>query len=229
MVDVADVTEYAATLPNVVHAENTVYTCSADSLEADPGADPGEGLNRVIVSSCTPRTHEPIFRDTIREAGLNPYLFEMANIRDQDSWVHAQWPELATQKAEDLTRMAVARARRLEPLYTQDQSLSHRALVIGGGVAGMTAALNLADQGYDVTLVEREQELGGQARNLSATGDGGDVQAFLARSDRPCDRPSAHRGADRPPGGQIERLCGQFRDHGGHAAPIRRSASSNMA
>jgi heterodisulfide reductase subunit A-like polyferredoxin len=103
----------------------------------------------------------------------------MANIRDQDSWVHAQWPQLATQKAKDLTRMAVARSRRLEPLYTQDQSLSHRALVIGGGVAGMTAALNLAMQGYDVTLVEREKELGGQARILSLTGDGGDVRAFL--------------------------------------------------
>jgi heterodisulfide reductase subunit A len=131
------------------------------------------------VSSCTPRTHEPIFRDTIREAGLNPYLFEMANIRDQDSWVHAQWPELATKKAEDLTRMAVARSRQLEPLYTQEQTLSHRGLVIGGGVAGMMAALNLAEQGYDVTLVEREHELGGQARTLSATCKGGDPQAFL--------------------------------------------------
>ncbi len=179
VVDVADVTAYAATLPNVVHAENTVYTCSADSLSLIQEQIAEQRLNRVIVSSCTPRTHEPIFRDTIREAGLNPYLFEMANIRDQDSWVHAQWPELATQKAKDLTRMAVARSRRLEPLYTQDQSLSHRALVIGGGVAGMTAALNLADQGYEVALVEREQELGGQARTLSATCKGGSPQSFL--------------------------------------------------
>ncbi len=179
VVDVAGVTEYAATLPNVVHTENTVYTCSADSLAQIQEQIREKRLNRVIVSSCTPRTHEPIFRDTIREAGLNPYLFEMANIRDQDSWVHAQWPELATQKAEDLTRMAVARARQLAPLYTQDQSLSHRALVLGGGVAGMTAALNLAQQGYDVTLVEREHELGGQARLLTATGDGGDPRAFV--------------------------------------------------
>jgi heterodisulfide reductase subunit A-like polyferredoxin len=103
----------------------------------------------------------------------------MANIRDQDSWVHAQWPELATAKARDLTRMAVARSRRLQPLYTQDQSLFHSALIIGGGVAGMTAALNLADQGYDVVVVEREQELGGRARTLFRTGDGGDVQTFL--------------------------------------------------
>ncbi len=180
VVDVAGVTEYAATLPNVVHAENTVYTCSADSLAQIQEQIREKRLNRVIVSSCTPRTHEPIFRDTIREAGLNPYLFEMANIRDQDSWVHAQWPDLATQKAEDLTRMAVARARQLAPLYTQAQSLSHRALILGGGVAGMTAALNLAQQGYDVTLVEREQELGGQARKLTATGDGGDPRAFVA-------------------------------------------------
>jgi heterodisulfide reductase subunit A-like polyferredoxin len=179
VVDVGEVTGYAATLPNVVHAENTMYTCSADSLKVIQERIVEHDLNRVIVSSCTPRTHEPIFRDTIRQAGLNPYLFEMANIRDQDSWVHAQWPERATAKARDLTRMAVARARRLEPLYTQEQSLFHSALIIGGGIAGMTAALNLAEQGYGVTLVERERELGGYARTLSLTGDGGDVQAFL--------------------------------------------------
>jgi heterodisulfide reductase subunit A-like polyferredoxin len=179
VVDVVEVTEYAATLPHVVHSENTVYTCSADSLKQIQEQIQEKELNRVIVSSCTPRTHEPIFRDTIREAGLNPYLFEMANIRDQDSWVHAQWPAFATQKAKDLTRMAVARARRLEPLYTQDQSLSHRALVIGGGVAGMTAANNLANQGYAVTLVEREKELGGRTRSLSSTCKGGDPQALL--------------------------------------------------
>ena len=180
VVDVADVTDYAATLGNVVHAENTMYTCSADSLKLIQDRIQEKGLNRVIVSSCTPRTHEPIFRDTIREAGLNPYLFEMANIRDQDSWVHARWPELATRKAQDLTRMAVARSRKLQPLYTEQQSLFHSALVIGGGVAGMTAALNLADQGYEVTLVEREMELGGLARMLSVTGEGADVRDFLA-------------------------------------------------
>jgi heterodisulfide reductase subunit A-like polyferredoxin len=180
VIDVAQVTEYAAGLSDVVHAENTIYSCSADSLKLIQERIQEFGLNRVVVSSCTPRTHEPIFRDTIREAGLNPYLFEMANIRDQDSWVHAQWPELATQKAYDLTRMAVARARRLAPLYTQDQSLSHRALVLGGGVAGMTAALNLADQGFEVTLIEREAQLGGLARRVSATGDGEDPRAFVS-------------------------------------------------
>jgi heterodisulfide reductase subunit A-like polyferredoxin len=179
VVDVAAVTQYAASLPNVVHAENTMYTCSADSLKLMQERIRDKRLNRVIVSSCTPRTHEPIFRETIRDAGLNPYLFEMANIRDQDSWVHARWPELATQKAKDLTRMAVARSRQLQPLYKQNQSLIHRALVIGGGVAGMTAALGLADQGYEVTLVEREKELGGQARTLTATGEGADPQALV--------------------------------------------------
>ena len=179
VVDVAAVTAYASTLPNVAHAENTTYTCSADSLKLVQQRIKEKRLNRVVVSSCTPRTHEPIFRETIREAGLNPYLFEMANIRDQDSWVHAQWPELATAKAKDLTRMAVARSRRLRALYTQDQDLSHRALVIGGGAAGMTAALSLAEQGYEVTLVERDHELGGLARHLSATCKGGDPQAFL--------------------------------------------------
>ena len=179
VVDVAAVTQYATTLPNVVHAENTIYTCSADSLKLIQQRVQEKGLNRVIVSSCTPRTHEPIFRDTIREVGLNPYLFEMANIRDQDSWVHAKWPDRATAKARDLTRMAVARSRLLGPLYTQEQPLYHSALVIGGGVSGMSAALNLADQGYDVTLVEREFELGGLVRRLHSTGDGADPQAFL--------------------------------------------------
>jgi len=180
VVDVAAVVGYAASLPNVVHAENTMYTCSADSLKLIQERIRDKNLNRVIVSSCTPRTHEPIFRDTVREAGLNPFLFEMANIRDQDSWVHAQWPQLATQKAMDLTRMAVARSRRLQPLYRQEQSLFHQALVIGGGVAGMTSALCLADQGYDVVLVEREPQLGGLASRLTATGDGIDPRPVVS-------------------------------------------------
>ena len=179
VVDVAEVTRYAASLPNVVHAENTIYTCSADSLKRIQECIAEYGLNRVVVASCTPRTHEPLFQDTIREAGLNPFLFEMANIRDQDSWVHSDDPQQATQKAKDLVRMAVAGARLLMPLHTQEMSLSHAALVIGGGVAGMTAALNLADQGFPVYLVEREEELGGRLRdiyvgqiaNLSYSGD----------------------------------------------------------
>ena len=179
VVDVDAVVDYARTLPNVVHAENTIYTCSADSLKLIQERIAEHGLNRVIVSSCTPRTHEPIFRDTIREAGLNPYLFEMANIRDQCSWVHSSEPEAATQKARDLTRMAVGRSRWLTPLYTAPQALSHEALVIGGGVAGMTAALNLAEQGFGVYLVEREKELGGRLRQIYYTADGADPQAYL--------------------------------------------------
>ena len=179
VVDVDAVVDYARTLPNVVHAENTIYTCSADSLKLIQERIAEHKLNRVIVSSCTPRTHEPIFRDTIREAGLNPYLFEMANIRDQCSWVHSSQPEAATRKARDLTRMAVGRSRWLMPLYTEPQTLSHEALVIGGGVAGMTAALNLAEQGFGVYLVEREKELGGRLRQIYYTADGGDPQAYL--------------------------------------------------
>ncbi|MDY7039449.1 MAG: FAD-dependent oxidoreductase, partial [Chloroflexota bacterium] len=179
VVNVKEVVEYTQTLPNVVHAENTTYTCSADSLTLIQQRIAEYNLNRVIVSACTPRTHEPIFRDTIRQAGLNPYLFEMANIRDQCSWVHSKEPELATSKAKDLLRMAVARAHLLMPLHTAPQSLNHSALVIGGGVAGMTAALNLAEQGFGVYLLERERELGGRLRDIYYTADGANPQAFL--------------------------------------------------
>jgi len=179
VVDVADVTAYAATLPGVVHAENTMYTCSADSLKLIQQRIEEHKLNRVVVSACTPRTHEPLFQDTIRSAGLNPYLFEMANIRDQCSWVHSKEPASATEKARTLTRMAVARARTLTPLHKEKQPLTHTALVIGGGVAGMTAALSLADQGYQVTLVEREPVLGGRLRSIHYTADGLDPQAYL--------------------------------------------------
>ena len=179
VVGVADVVEYARTLPSVVHVENTIYTCSADSLRLIQERIEEHELNRVIVASCTPRTHEPIFRDTIREAGLNPYLFEMANVRDQCSWVHSRQPVEATKKAKELTRMAVGRSRLLMPLHTEPIGLFHEALVVGGGVAGMTAALNLADQGFGVYLVEREEELGGRLRHISYMADGSDPQSFL--------------------------------------------------
>jgi len=172
VVDVQSVTAYAQGLPDVVHAENTIYTCSADSLKLIQERVAELGLNRVVVASCTPRTHEPLFQDTIREAGLNEFLFEMANIRDQCSWVHSTVPTIATAKAKELVRMAVARARLLEPLYKRPLSFQHSALVVGGGVAGMTAALSLADQGFPVTMVERSPELGGWARKLSASVSG---------------------------------------------------------
>ncbi len=166
VVNVPSVVEYAKTLPNVVFADNNLYTCSNDTQEIIKEIIKEHDLNRIVVASCTPRTHEPLFRNTIREAGLNPYLFEMANIRDQCSWVHMAEPEKATEKSRDLLRMAVAKARLLEPLQTRHVPIIKSALVIGGGVAGMSSALELADQGYDAYLVERDSELGGNLKHI---------------------------------------------------------------
>ena len=182
VVNVPQVVEYARTLPNVVYAEDNLYSCSTDSQAKIRKAIEEHRLNRVIVASCTPRTHEPLFRDTLREAGLNPYLFEMANIRDQCSWVHMHEPEKATAKSIALVRMAVAKARLIEPLPERTLPLNHAALVVGGGVAGMTAALALADEGFNVHLVEREAELGGHARHVRYLFDGEDPQGFLAQT-----------------------------------------------
>jgi len=164
--DVPAIAEYAGSLPNVVYTEDNMYTCSTDTQEKIKEMIGEHDLNRVIVASCSPRTHEPVFRNTCREAGLNEYLFEMANIRDQCTWVHMQMPEKATEKAKHLVRMAVAKARLLEPLYKGSVKVINEALVIGGGMAGMTAALNLADQGFQVHLVEQDKELGGNFRHV---------------------------------------------------------------
>jgi len=166
VVNVPAVVEYARTLPDVVFADQNLYTCSQDTQEKICRCIEENGLNRVIVASCTPRTHEPLFQDTLRQAGLNPHLFQMANIREQDSWVHRASREIATNKARDLVRMAVASARRLRPLQRGTFDIDHHALVIGGGLAGMTAALSIAEQGYPVYLVEREAELGGNLRHI---------------------------------------------------------------
>jgi len=179
VVDVAAVTEYARTLPNVVYADHTLFTCSTDSQAKIRAAVKEYNLNRVVVASCTPRTHEPLFQNCIREAGLNFYLFELANIRDQCSWVHRDFPEAATEKAKDLVRMAVAKARLMEPLQRKSLEFNHDALVIGGGLAGMTAALELADQGFKVSLVEREKELGGNMRHLRVLLSHADPQGLL--------------------------------------------------
>ena len=179
VVNVPAVKEYASTLPNVVHADENLYTCSQDTQEKIKNAVKEHGLNRVIVASCSPRTHEPMFRETIREAGLNKFLFEMANIRDQCSWVHMRRKAEATEKAKDLVRMAVANARLNRSLSETEVPVVQRGLVIGGGVAGMTAALRLAEQGFEVFLVEKEDRLGGNLLNLHYTIEGGDVQAFL--------------------------------------------------
>ena len=181
VVNVPDVVEYAKTLPNVVYAENNLYTCSNDTQDRIKEQIAEHNLNRVVVASCTPRTHEPLFRNTLAEAGLNPYLFEMANIRDQCSWVHMHEPEKATEKSKDLVRMALAKSRLLQPLHRQTVRVEKSALVIGGGLSGMTAALALARQGSDVYLVERENELGGSLRQTYYLLNGEKPQDELAR------------------------------------------------
>ena len=179
VVDVPAVKEYARTLPNVVFAEEALFTCSEDTQAKMKQWIDEHRLNRVVVASCSPRTHEALFRLTLRESGLNQYLFDMANIRDQCSWVHQGEPERATAKAKDLVRSTVARSRMLRPLYEQSLPLTKRALVIGGGLAGMIAARMLSRQGFPVTLVERETELGGNLRRLRRSLDGEDVQGRL--------------------------------------------------
>jgi len=178
-VNVPEVMEYARSLPNVVFADQNLYTCSQDTQEKIKGAVEEHRLNRVVVASCSPRTHEPLFQETIREAHLNKFLFEMANIRDQCSWVHMRDKGTATEKAKDLVRMAVARAQFIEPLAEQSLEVIQKGLVIGGGIAGMTAALKLAEGGLEVYLVEKEAELGGHLRNVFSTLEGEDVQSFL--------------------------------------------------
>ncbi|MBN2186463.1 MAG: CoB--CoM heterodisulfide reductase iron-sulfur subunit A family protein [Dehalococcoidia bacterium] len=165
-VNVPEVVEYVEGLPDVVHVEHNLYTCSEEGISAIKKGIQEHGLNRVIVASCTPRTHEPLFRSACEATGLNKYLFEFVNIRDQCSWVHMGEPEKATQKAKDLIRMGVAKARLLEPLEELEIEVNPSALVMGGGVVGMQAALNLANQGFQVHLVEKEGELGGTLRDV---------------------------------------------------------------
>ncbi len=169
VVRVPEVVEYAKTLPGVVYAEHNLYTCSQDTQARIRARIEEYKLNRVVVASCTPRTHEPLFQDTLREVGLNPHLFELANIREQDSWVHRGDRDAATNKAKDLVAMMAARVQRNKPLYRMVFDINPRALVVGGGIAGMTAALAIADQGYDVALIEREAQLGGNGRHIYYT------------------------------------------------------------
>ncbi|MFX1343956.1 MAG: CoB--CoM heterodisulfide reductase iron-sulfur subunit A family protein [Promethearchaeota archaeon] len=166
LIDVHALAEYAKTLPNVVFTEDNLYTCSETGLAQIKNGIKEHNLNRVIVASCTPRTHEPLFRDCIEEEGVNEYLFDFVNIRDQCTWVHQKEPEKAFEKAKDVIRMGVARADKLEPLENITVDATPTALVIGGGVSGMTAALSLANQGFETHLVERENELGGRIKTL---------------------------------------------------------------
>jgi len=166
LIDCEKLAEYASTLPNVAYSEHNLYTCSETGLAAIRKAVEEHNLNRVIVASCTPRTHEPLFRDCIQEAGLNPYLFNFVNIRDQCTWVHMKYPEEAYEKAKDLVRMGVNKAARLEPLDKIIVNVNPSALVIGGGVSGMNTAISLGKQGFKTYLIEKEDELGGRLKNL---------------------------------------------------------------
>ena len=179
VVDVPGVMKYAQGLPNVAYAGENLFTCSQDTQEKIRKIIDENRLNRVVVAACSPRTHEPLFQQTLKSVGLNKYLFEMANIRDQDSWVHQKEHESATEKAKDLVRMAVARASLLKPLIERTLEITQSGLVIGGGVAGLTAALGLARQGFDAVVVEKENELGGLARKVRHTIEGADVQKYL--------------------------------------------------
>jgi heterodisulfide reductase subunit A-like polyferredoxin len=179
VINVPSLTEYAKTLPHVVYAEENLFTCSADTQQKILQAIEEHKLNRVLVASCSPRTHAPMFMETIQQAGLNPYLFDMANIRDQDSWVHMHEPEKALEKAKDLVRGVAARLANLEPLHKMEFPVYKAALVIGGGVAGMEAAKSIADMGFKAYLVEQTDKLGGNAWNLVISPRGYDYRGYL--------------------------------------------------
>jgi len=179
VVNVPSVVQYASTLDNVVHAQESMFACSTDNARQIADTIREKGLNRVVVAACTPRTHEPLFRDTLREGGINQYFFDMANIREHCSWVHSKEKEDATKKAKNIVRMSVARTALLEPLQEFELPVDKRALVVGGGLAGMTSALSLANQGFEVYLVEKDKDLGGMARRIHYTLEGMDVQEYL--------------------------------------------------
>ncbi len=179
IVNVPEVVKFVKSLPYIVYAEGNLFACSQDSQNKIKQIINDYNLNRVVIASCTPRTHEFLFQNTIREAGLNPYLFEFVNIREQCSWVHMNEPEKATEKAKELLAMGVAKARLLEPIYESIVDVANTGLVIGGGVAGMTAALELANQGYEVFLIEKEKELGGFVRHIHYLLEGDNPHKFL--------------------------------------------------
>lgn len=168
-VDCDEVTEYAATLPDVVCAVKNRYTCAEPGQQEIKAHVVEHRLNRVVVASCTPKMHEPTFRECVRDAGLNPYLMEMANIREQCSWVHSLDKKAATEKAKDLVKTAVWRARLLEAQEELEVPVTQAALVVGGGIAGIQSSLDLANAGYQVYLVEKEPSVGGIMAQLNKT------------------------------------------------------------
>ncbi len=209
VVDVPAVLEYARNLPNVAYAEENLYTCSQDTVNLIKKTITEQNLNRVVVASCTIRTHQPLFREALRDAGLNQFLFEMANIRDQCSWVHRGFPAEATEKARDLVRMAVRKVQTHEELHLHPVPVVPRAMILGGGISGMTAALSLAAQGFESYLVEREEHLGGNLRHLYTTPEGRDLQEFLSSTvARVRDNPLIHVYTN----AELEELSG----HQGH-------------
>ena len=221
VVRVPEVAEYVRTLPNVAYVEENLFSCSQDTQEKMTDIISQKGLNRVVVAACTPKTHEPLFQETLINAGLNKYLFEMANIRNHDSWVHANDPDAATEKAKDLVRMAVAKTNLLSPLQQSDLPITHSALVVGGGIAGMTAAVSLAHQGYPVDLVEKSESLGGNALMLSKTHKNEDIGSFvkeLVNAVESNDQISIHSGTTIT---SVEGFIGNFKTE------LRNGASTN--
>jgi heterodisulfide reductase subunit A len=193
VVDVEKVTEAISKEPGVIYASHTMYSCADASLSNIKEQIGKYRLNRVVVASCTPRTHEPIFRETLREAGLNPYLFELANIRDQCSWVHSSEPEKATEKAIDLVKMSISRAHDLVPLEGERIPILQNGIIIGGGVSGMTAALSLAEQGFDVDLIEKSAQLGGNLSLVNSTLENDDLGQYKSNL---VERVNTHRNID---------------------------------
>ncbi len=184
VVDVPSVVEYASKLPYVVHSQEQLFSCTDGAIKEIIETVKEKDLNRVVIAACTPRNLEMLFRNSMREAGLNQYLLEMTNIREQCSWVHSREKEEATEKAKDLVRMAVARACNLEPLEEIELPVDKRTLIVGGGIAGMTCALSIANQGYEVYIVEKEKDLGGISNRLQRTLEGLDVQSYLSKIKR---------------------------------------------
>ena len=180
-VDVPEVVEFSKKLPGVVYVEENMFSCSQDTQDKMTEIIKEHGLNRVVVAACTPKTHEPLFQETLINAGINKYLFEMGNIRNQCSWVHKDDPDRATKKSKDIVRMSVAKAGLLEPLTESTMGVTQAVLVIGGGVAGMAAARNMSEQGYHTYLIEKADALGGQARHLHETWRGEDIQGYLTQ------------------------------------------------
>jgi heterodisulfide reductase subunit A len=180
VVDVEAVRDYAKTLPYVEFVTDNLYSCSQDTQENMAQVIKDNQLNRMVVAACTPKTHEPLFQETLVNAGLNKYLFEMTNIRNQDSWVHKNDPKAATDKAKDLVRMAVAKVALMESLQEAKLEINQRVLILGGGISGMVAARSLSSQGYEVALIERNPHLGGQAKSLYSTWKGESIQKELS-------------------------------------------------